>query len=181
MPYNPKGTKLRYCKECGELLGYRNKSGYCPNHYGIYNKQQNLARYMIEYNRQNGIWNKGREWDDETRKKISETVSKTTVWKTMRKEDGYTTKAEDLFAKHNPTYKREVTFGTGLGGIRKYKTNYFRADFYDRANNTVYEIDGSSHNIKGRKERDIRKDTFFNDIGISVVRISNKEVFCQYE
>lgn len=41
------------------------------------------------------------------------------------------TKHEIMFASMNPHLKRQVTFGTGKGGLEKWLTKKFTVDFYD--------------------------------------------------
>ena len=44
-------------------------------------------------------------------------------------------------------------------------------------NNLVIELDGSSHLISGHKERDARKNKFFKDQGIKVIRFDISKKF----
>ena len=113
----------------------------------------------------------GHHHTEEAKKKIGENSS----WRNQGTGKG-STAAEDRFAKLHPDFEQEVSFGTGKGGGKIWGTCHWIADFYDRRNNIIYEIDGSSHNTEYIKKRDKRKDEFFKSIGIEVVRIKNKDV-----
>lgn len=84
---------------------------------------------------------------------------------------------ENLFHALYPSLKTQVHFGTGKGGLEKYLSKRFTADFYDEESNIIYEIDGSSH----RNELQILKDKirdyfFYHELGIKTVRFTNEEV-----
>lgn len=179
--YYPKDIEKKYCKECGCLLGYRNKTGYCPSHYGIYNKKVGLWKSLTKYQEENGVWNTGVPVSDEIKAKIAKTLKKTSYFVTCKLyKKG--TKYEDMFQEMYPSYEREIVFSTKItGGIEKWGTWQWRADFYDSKNKIVYEIDGSSHTLPGRRERDKRKDDFMKSIGIKVIRYTNKETEKMYK
>ena len=79
------------------------------------------------------------------------------------------TLSEKAFAIAHPKFEQQVYFGTGKGGLKTWGCMNFTADFLDRPNKVVYELDGSSH--KKKQEVDARKDAFFTSIGIKVFRI----------
>lgn len=67
-------------------------------------------------------------------------------------------------------------FGTGKGGLAKWGSKKYVADFFDFDTNTIFEIDGASHNSKYRKIVDVLRDKFFESKGIKTIRISNRAV-----
>ena len=67
-------------------------------------------------------------------------------------------------------FKSNVRFGTGQRGYEKYKCIFFEADFYSKEHNLVVELDGTSHNMDVVKERDLRKNKFFKDKNIRMLR-----------
>ena len=117
---------------------------------------------------------KGKPFSEETKKKISEALNG--KWTGHRHNIDGPTEAEQKFASLHPEFEQEVSFGTGKGGRKIWKTHFFVADFYDRENNIVYEIDGSWHKTEKVKERDKRKEAFFHSKGINVIRYSNEQV-----
>lgn len=86
------------------------------------------------------------------------------------------TKHENMFAALFPEFDRQVTFGTGKGGLKKWGTKKFTADFYDPINKIVYEIDGRSHKRLIVQLNDRLKELFLKEKGIEVIRIKNKIV-----
>lgn len=83
---------------------------------------------------------------------------------------------ENMFASLFPNLKRQVTFGTGKGGMKKWGTKKFTADFYDYESKTVYEIDGKSHSRLVNQLTDEIKKRFLKEEGISTIRITNQQV-----
>ncbi len=83
---------------------------------------------------------------------------------------------ERLIGLWYPNLKRQVDFGTGRLGARRYLANSFTADFLDEAEGTVYEVDGETHNLPNQRTSDLNKECFFRDRGLNVVRISNSSV-----
>lgn len=81
---------------------------------------------------------------------------------------------ESTFAAWCPDLEPQVTFGTGRGGFRTWGAVSFTADFVDREEMKVYEVDGSSHKGPERQERDRRKDRFFEHLGFDVLRVPNR-------
>ncbi|MGD1119742.1 MAG: DUF559 domain-containing protein [Dehalococcoidales bacterium] len=53
----------------------------------------------------------------------------------------------------------------------------FIVDFYCQKAKLVIEVDGEIHLKRTIKESDQNKDKFFNSIGLSVLRFTNKEIF----
>lgn len=86
------------------------------------------------------------------------------------------TKHEIMFASMNPHLKRQVTFGTGKGGLKKWLTKKFTVDFYDEKNKIAYEIDGKSHETELGAVNDKLKEIFLAKKDVVVVRFSNEEV-----
>lgn len=50
------------------------------------------------------------------------------------------------------------------------------ADFYCHSKKLVIELDGSIHSLLAVKERDIYREKAINEMGITVLRYTNKEV-----
>lgn len=90
------------------------------------------------------------------------------------------TKSEILFGIMFPWLQRQVTFGTGKGGLAKWGSKKYVADFYDPNKKEIFEIDGSSHNTPYRKVSDALRDSFFENKGIKTYRISNQTVEKEY-
>ena len=83
---------------------------------------------------------------------------------------------EFMFGTMFPKLLRQVTFGTGKGGLAKWGSKKYVADFFDPDTNTIFEIDGASHNSKYRQVADALRDKFFENKGIKTIRISNRMV-----
>lgn len=127
---------------------------------------------------------KGRKLSEEHKRKVSEGHKGKPTWNKGMKgvwighnsKDG-PTEAEKRFAELHPDFEQEVTFGTKIsGGPKVWKATWFRADFIDRKNKIVYEIDGPQHQKPEKIERDNRKDAFFRSIGWKVIRYKNDEI-----
>ena len=87
------------------------------------------------------------------------------------------TKHENVFAKMYPGLERQVTFGTGKGGLEKWHTKKYTCDFFDRKNKIIYEIDGDSHKSEYQRLKDKFRDCFFYlEKNIKTVRVTNREV-----
>lgn len=87
------------------------------------------------------------------------------------------TKHENVFAKMYPGLERQVTFGTGKGGLEKWHTKKYTCDFFDRKNKIIYEIDGDSHKSEYQMLKDKFRDCFFYlEKNIKTVRVTNREV-----
>ena len=86
------------------------------------------------------------------------------------------TKHEIMFSSMNPHLKRQITFGTGKGGLKKWLTKKFTVDFYDEKNKIAYEIDGKSHRTKMGWVNDRLKDHFMKEKGILVIHYTNEQV-----
>ena len=81
-----------------------------------------------------------------------------------------------MFGTMFPKLLRQVTFGTGKGGLAKWGSKKYIADFFDPDTNTIFEIDGASHNSRYRQVADALRDKFFENKGIKTIRISNRMV-----
>lgn len=87
------------------------------------------------------------------------------------------TKHENAFYLIYPYLERQVTFGLGKGAYKKYGVLKYTADFYDRKNNVVYEIDGDGHNWELQKLKDKKRDLILElEFGIKTIRFSNYDV-----
>ena len=54
--------------------------------------------------------------------------------------------------------------------------DYYIADFYCAQFNTVIEIDGEQHFLEKGLQKDKKRDKYFNELGIQVLRYSNYDV-----
>ena len=87
------------------------------------------------------------------------------------------TKHENAFHMLYPQLERQVAFGLGKGAYKKYGVLKYTADFYDRKNNVIYEIDGNSHNWKLQQLKDEKRDLIFLiEFGIRTIRFSNHDI-----
>ena len=50
------------------------------------------------------------------------------------------------------------------------------ADFYIASSKLIIELDGSQHYEKEGKESDEKRDKYFNELGITVLRYSNRDI-----
>ena len=50
-------------------------------------------------------------------------------------------------------------------------------DFFFHENRLGIEVDGSSHNLKMQKEKDLKKEQACVQFGVTLIRITNQEVF----
>lgn len=90
------------------------------------------------------------------------------------------TRHEIMFAQMHPHLKRQVVFGTGKGGYKKWMTKKFTVDFFDEENKIAYEIDGKSHKTKLGWVVDRLKDHFMDERDILVVHVTNEQVEHSY-
>ena len=68
--------------------------------------------------------------------------------------------------------------------LRLYPVRFYRqkvlgkyiADFYIASLKLIIEIDGSQHYEKEGKETDEKRDKYFNELGITVLRYSNRDI-----
>ena len=67
----------------------------------------------------------------------------------------------------------------GLKFRRQHPLNYFIADFYCHEALLVIEIDGSIHDLEEVKQRDIQREKIINELGITVIRCTNDELFTE--
>ncbi|MCD4785437.1 MAG: endonuclease domain-containing protein [Candidatus Eremiobacteraeota bacterium] len=64
----------------------------------------------------------------------------------------------------------------GVKFRRQHPVGPYIADFYSPEIALVIEIDGDSHSIPGRRDKDIIKDKFLKDLDIDVIRIFDSEI-----
>ena len=84
---------------------------------------------------------------------------------------------ENMFHALYPYLTPQVHFGTGKGGLEKYLSKRYTADFYSEEGNVIYEIDGSNHKTELQQSKDRLRDLFFEiELGIKTIRLTNKEV-----
>lgn len=84
---------------------------------------------------------------------------------------------ENMFQAMFPDFIPQVHFGTGKGGLEKYMSKRFTADFYDEENNRIFEIDGDNHKTELQSLKDKIRDYFFyHELGITTYRFTNKKV-----
>jgi len=65
----------------------------------------------------------------------------------------------------------------GLKFRRQHPVGNFIADFYCHELKLVVEIDGNVHLLNAQKIRDIERDLKLKELGLSVLRFSNEDVF----
>lgn len=91
--------------------------------------------------------------------------------------DNRSTLHENIFQLLHPYLEPQVHFGTGEGGLKKYLSKRFTADFVDYRRGIVYEIDGKSHENRIQKIKDKTREHFFYlEHGYKTVRYTNEEV-----
>lgn len=83
---------------------------------------------------------------------------------------------ENMFAYLFPQFDRQITFGTGKGGLEEWGTKKFTVDFYNPVTKEAVEIDGKSHNTEYQKILDKLKYYFLKEKGITLLRIKNEDV-----
>lgn len=69
--------------------------------------------------------------------------------------------------------------GAKIGGVwfkRQYVIRGWIADFYAPKPRLVVEVDGPSHWTKAGRERDAFRDRTMQDLGLTIVRVTNEEV-----
>lgn len=83
---------------------------------------------------------------------------------------------ENMFASLFPQLERQVAFGTGKNGFKKWGSKKYTVDFFDKDNQIAYEIDGKSHERLYVQVTDEMKRRFLLSKGIEVVRVKNEHV-----
>jgi very-short-patch-repair endonuclease len=66
-----------------------------------------------------------------------------------------------------------------IGGVQFYRQKIlgnFIVDFYAPMAYLVIEVDGGQHRRSGHVEQDAHRDAFLRELGIEVLRFSNREV-----
>jgi len=69
----------------------------------------------------------------------------------------------------------------GLQFRRQAPCGPYVADFLCHAAKLVIEVDGATHSTEGELRRDSRRDAWFADNGYSVLRVTNAEVYAEFE
>jgi cyclase len=64
---------------------------------------------------------------------------------------------------------------------RQHPMAFFIADFYCHRAKLVIELDGSIHNLEEVRIRDIERQRIIEELGIKVIRFTNKQVFQNLE
>lgn len=93
--------------------------------------------------------------------------------KLLRKE---TTPAEKLFWKI--IRNRKIL---GFKFRRQHPLRYYVADFYCHEALLVIELDGSIHNLEEIKRNDEEREKAITELGITVLRFTNDELFLEIE
>lgn len=84
---------------------------------------------------------------------------------------------ENIFSKLFPFLEKQVVFGLGKDAYKKYKVLKYTADFYNREDNVIWEIDGDNHKNGLQKLKDEKRDLILElEYQAETIRISNKEV-----
>ena len=65
--------------------------------------------------------------------------------------------------------------------IRQKVIGQYIADFYCAKAKLVIELDGSQHYEELNVIRDEKRTAFLNDLGLTVIRISNREINCNFD
>ena len=65
--------------------------------------------------------------------------------------------------------------------IRQKVIGQYIADFYCAKAKLVIELDGSQHYEELNVIRDEKRTAFLNDLGLAVIRISNREINCNFD
>jgi len=87
------------------------------------------------------------------------------------------TPAEQFFEK---ALRRKFT---GKGGALKtqYVIGFYIVDFYYRSKALIIELDGEVHDQPEQRERDRKRDLFFESKGFTVLRFKNSDVYDDLE
>lgn len=84
---------------------------------------------------------------------------------------------ENMFSLMFPEYKKQISFGTGLLGFKKYGIKRYIVDFYDFENKKAYEVNGKLHYSElGRLKDKYKASILWAEHGIKLFEISNKDV-----
>jgi very-short-patch-repair endonuclease len=69
----------------------------------------------------------------------------------------------------------------GLQFRRQQPCGPYIADFLCYAARLVVEVDGATHSTPEELARDARRDAWFADNGFEVLRVTNAEVYCEFD
>lgn len=64
---------------------------------------------------------------------------------------------------------------------RQHPVNCFIVDFYCREANLAIEVDGNVHDEPQQNERDIEREEILKNLGLRIIRFTNKEIFNDIE
>ncbi len=82
------------------------------------------------------------------------------------------TPAEEKFWK----YARKGQLN-GLKFKRQHSIGRYVVDFYCASNRLIVELDGGIHDTPEQRKRDIDRDTNLKEMGFTILRFKNQEVF----
>jgi hypothetical protein len=124
------------------------------------------------------IWNKGKEWSEEIKKKLSDAHKKSGHRPITRGGNGKIARCEQLMLEMlSDEWKMQCVIPTKMPRGSGYPTCY-KVDFGIYSKKIAIEVDGNSHRL--RKRQDEKKDTFLQQLGWTILRISNVKVEEQY-
>jgi hypothetical protein len=120
---------------------------------------------------QRTTWNKGLEWSDEVKQKLSLAHKLSGHQPIVRGGNGKISECEKMMREILPSeWIMQCAIPTKMGRTSGYPTCY-KVDFGIPQKKIALEVDGNSH--RSRKRLDEKKDTFLQSLGWTVLRISN--------
>ena len=69
----------------------------------------------------------------------------------------------------------------GMRFKRQHPILYFIADFYCHKAKLIIEVDGGYHQLPQQHEYDVNRDIELADLGLKVLRFTNKDILCDIE
>jgi very-short-patch-repair endonuclease len=76
---------------------------------------------------------------------------------------------------------RSSACGRDYVGSRQKPIGYYIADFKAPAARLIVEVDGSQHTDLAQAEHDKRRAAYFEDIGLRVLRFSDRQVLLEID
>ena len=64
---------------------------------------------------------------------------------------------------------------------RQHPLKYFIADFYCHEAKLVVELDGNIHELENIKEYDQHREVIISELGITILRFTNDEIFSEVQ